>query len=355
MNSNGKAVVCALAAVLCAPSAVLAAAWTVPKNMRVVQKDCVASSSRQYTTIQPAIDNCAKMAGLSATKRCLVKVMHGTWDVTTPVVVKPYVDIEGSGDGTVIRSTLAVDVDINEGNVPSQATLITPPNTATRISNLRVENDAAAAPGVALLVRGATQVENVTAAATTGGVVEGFYNSAGIVVMGAAAQGVVLKNVTASAVSTGAYNRAWGVFVINGPSVSLAQSKATAAGPFQAIGVAVQALGTTPTTIEIRDCVVDASVSGVGYVAALEQWGDNGGVKVRGSKLLAHDSPSGECYGANGGLVEIMSSEVRKFGCLSGAAMTNMKIAASLIQGGIQQTPTVTNCWDENFAPIPNQ
>jgi hypothetical protein len=322
--------------------------------MRVVQKDSIAAASRQYTTIQAAVNNCATMVGLSATKRCLVKIMVGTWDVTTPVVTKPYVDIEGSGDGTIIRSALPVDVDLESGVAPAQATFIVAANSNVRISNLRVENNAPSAPGVALLVLGTARLDGVSAVATTGGAAEGFPISAGIAVTGTSAQGVELTGVTAGAVSTGAFNRARGIFVTGGVGgVVIARTKATATGPVQAMGVAVQGQDGTTTTVEIRDCVLDSTVSGAGYASALEVW-SGATAAVAGSKIVAHDSPEGDCFGVYGD-AQITASEVRTYGCLTGFAAGNAKIVSSLIQGPVKPLARVTNCGDEDFDPIPNQ
>lgn len=174
MKKSGLCLALALCALLVGSDA-LAVAWTLPNNVKIVRTS--GSGTNTYSTIQAALTACTNP---SATNRYLIKVMPGTYTATSgsQIAMKPYVDIEGSGqENTIVTSALGLDAIIWDFPGVTTATLEIPvPNpipAATtpimRLSNLRVENTSTAG-GIALLIKSPwVKVENVTAVASSAG------------------------------------------------------------------------------------------------------------------------------------------------------------------------------------------
>ncbi|MBK8598213.1 MAG: hypothetical protein IPN83_22070 [Holophagales bacterium] len=116
----------------------------------------------------------AALAGIttaSATNPWLVKVEPGVYDVgTTPLTMKPYVDLEGSGEGVtrLLGSTSA--------GSPSTGTVVGSSNAELRF--LTVES-AGANVHAAIFCSGSFRLTHVTAAATGGSFPIAVYNSGG--------------------------------------------------------------------------------------------------------------------------------------------------------------------------------
>jgi hypothetical protein len=123
----------------------------------------VAASGGNYT------DPAAAMADYSTwckTTPCLLKIMPGTYTVTSPVVMAPYIDIEGSGEKTT-KITSAICT----GSVPNEATLAGTSNSEMRF--LTIENTCS----TAILNSGESiSMVHVTAAASGKNNVYGVYN-----------------------------------------------------------------------------------------------------------------------------------------------------------------------------------
>lgn len=95
----------------------------------------VAVSSGDYSTPKGALDNLSDWCGTPAgNNTCLIKIAPGTFNVgTTPLVMMPYVSIEGSG----------INVTIVEGNVSTTeaaSSAIIHGSTYSQISNLTIRN-----------------------------------------------------------------------------------------------------------------------------------------------------------------------------------------------------------------------
>lgn len=106
-------VVCAAVA-MTVPVNSFAAAWKVPTNVRIVQKSNTDTAGNIYSNIQDAINS---IPDATDTNPYLVKVMPGVYNEA--VIMKPYVDLEGSGaDNTVIAySSVNTDEVCNVGTV----------------------------------------------------------------------------------------------------------------------------------------------------------------------------------------------------------------------------------------------
>lgn len=113
----------------------------------------------------------AALAGIttaSATNPWLVKVEPGIYDVgTTPLTMKPYVDIEGSGEGT---TTL---LGITSGSSPGTGTVVGSSNAELRFLTVQ---SAGANVHVAVFTSGSVRLTHVTATATGGNVPISVYN-----------------------------------------------------------------------------------------------------------------------------------------------------------------------------------
>lgn len=90
----------------------LGAAWTLPSNVRVVQKaggggtNVLTSGNPDAGVLQSAINNAT---GCTAAAHCTVQVMPGVYDLgVTGLTMRPYVDLVGTGrESTVITSSVA--------------------------------------------------------------------------------------------------------------------------------------------------------------------------------------------------------------------------------------------------------
>jgi len=97
MRTSLRTALVAVSGILYASTA-SATAWTPPANVRIVQKD--TTSTRVNTSIQQAING---ILDAGPGNRYLVKIMPGTYDVgSAGLVMKPYVDVEGSGPETTV-------------------------------------------------------------------------------------------------------------------------------------------------------------------------------------------------------------------------------------------------------------
>jgi len=96
-----KVLVLTAAMMIAVPVCAQAAAWSVPSNVRVVQKSNTDTAGRVYRTIQAAINS---ISGETATNPFIVKVMPGIYNET--ISMKSFVTVEGSGvENTIITAT----------------------------------------------------------------------------------------------------------------------------------------------------------------------------------------------------------------------------------------------------------
>jgi hypothetical protein len=169
----------------------------------------------------------------------LLKIEPGTYDVgATSLILKPNVDVEGSGEG----ATKITGV----GN-PSNTVGTVHAVTGSELRFLTVESRGGAAFAKALFVNGASpRISHVTVNAFGGGT-----ESQGFFVQGAATP--VVRDLTANASATGSAN-SFAVLNISGATSSLTNVQANASGGAFARGV-ITAGGATPT---LRNVVASA-------------------------------------------------------------------------------------------------
>jgi hypothetical protein len=141
-----------------------------------------------------------------ASTPCLLKIMPGVYDIgSSPVVMQPHIDIEGSGENTTIIT----------GNPDGDGTIDGASNAEIRL--LTVENTGGGNFAIAIQnVNGASpKITNVTAIAS------GAVNNIGINVYSSSP---TLTNVTAEAESAGTYNNG----VVNNTNAATVMQNVTA-------------------------------------------------------------------------------------------------------------------------------
>ena len=126
------------------PALAASTAWFLPSNVRVVQKAggsgtyVLTSTTTTDIQIQTAINQLAAQTTVcTASSPCEVKVMPGTYSLgTTPLQMKPYVNVVGAGtESTIISSTVA-----NSPTAVNCATGTVIMAAGTSLRNLTVQN-----------------------------------------------------------------------------------------------------------------------------------------------------------------------------------------------------------------------
>ena len=173
----------------------------------------VAKNGGDFNTITEALNS---ISGASDTNRYLVKIMPGVYAET--VTMKPYVDIEGSGE-------LATKITYTGNASSTTGTLIAADNAEVRF--LTVANTGGDSYAIAIYFSAPTpRLTSVTANASGGTNNYGVFNNSGVVPR--------MTNVTASA--TGGTN-SYGVYNTNGSSAIMKNVNATASGATNNYGV----------------------------------------------------------------------------------------------------------------------
>ncbi len=135
----------------------------------------VATSGWDYTNPATAMADYVSWCGtLSAINPCQLKIIPGVYDVgTSPVVMQPYIDIEGSGENTTVI-TGAVS---NASHPPSKGVVNGASNAEIRV--LTARNTGTGTYVAALLNDGASpRMTHITATGTGGTYNYGLYNYA---------------------------------------------------------------------------------------------------------------------------------------------------------------------------------
>lgn len=303
---------------------------TIPSNIIIVQKDTI-TNDRTFGNIQDAINS---ITDASEGNRYLVKVMPGIY--AEQVVMKEFVDLEGSGqDNTVITSSA-----IDDGT-RTVATVAVPSNVVIR--NLSAANTASST-GIwkqTLLFRDATaKAEHITVISRDADDV----NSQAIYIDGAS--DVELNNVTIMTSSIRAFDNI-GLYVNTGNAL-LTNSKILADGGEW--NPAVRCSGTLRiqnAILESRNAVHNRTISHSSNVAIL------------GSQILSTNGLENTRGISGSSSITVMNSEIRATSpqgevvALRGGPYS---IGSSLVQGNTTMaTAKLVNCWDENFDPILNQ
>jgi hypothetical protein len=183
----------------------------------------VATSGGDYDNPATAMGSYASWCGTpDETNRCLLKIMPGVYDVgTSPVVMQPYIDIEGSGENTtVIQGTIDLaSTGVVNGASNTELRFLTVKNigtggnlayaifnnnaTAIKITNVTaIASGAASNYGVASSSSFPTLL-NVTATASGGtgsyAVINGGGSLATLINVNATAEGIAVYNHSSSA------------------------------------------------------------------------------------------------------------------------------------------------------------
>lgn len=337
---------------------------TTPANMRIVQLDTPNTNNpRMYVgsnAIQSAIDNCATMPNLSATNRCLVKIMPGVYSVATAITMKAYVDVEGSGDDSLVTSAIAIDRDdalwaTGSGIGPGNGTIIVPAviTDAVTIRNAKIANTSNAG-GVAILAKGKLRLENVTARASgnTGSSTEKDYcavaaegSSADVLIQGGSYSVENASSYSGHAVGVGAFRL--GRLSVVGATIAAVGSDWCAA--VASLGSQMSPPG---AAVEVRASSLSSTPTSGGEVVQCDS-GPEGYLRVLGSRLeVKGTSPSA---GVLDGNIFISNSELHG-NWISPYNNRGGLIGASMVDTVIDDVNTkLVNCWDTSFNPIANQ
>lgn len=348
-----SAIAVIISTVLCS-SAVFAAAWNVPNNVRVVQKSNTDTTGRIYGTIQAAINS---IANASASNPYVVKVMPGIYDLgTASIQMKEYVDLEGSGDNSVITSA---NVNIDQDTCTVGTVLMA--NNST-IRNIKIVNTATDA-GNGNLIAGVV-FNNVKAKADSISVLvgtDGLYGhvNTGICAVGSSAK-ATLNNITVE-IRNGEgpeNNNSDALTLIADGSATLTNSKlvAFAAGTSGHTHVVDCYNGvSTPATLTIVNSTIEGTVTppadnnrGI--------WTNSCTTSITNSVVKVNDGIG--IYAGGTANSTIINTQI--LGSTTGIAVDSnvVNVAGSLIQGTVPTNQTnvrLLNNYTEAFLPIQNQ
>jgi hypothetical protein len=340
----------------------LATALTLPNNIKVVNLNGYGGSGTNvYTTIAAAMAAIptSGTTAPSATNRYLIKILPGKYVVTSPITMRAYVDIEGSGEASEINSAIAIDVDDAlwgdaTGFGPGNGTVVVPATIsgstgAVTVRNVKVTNTNNAG-GVAILAKGMLNLEHVTASAS-GSPTALLKDYCGVAAEGASAavtiQGGFFSGINNTATNPHGHNV--GVGAMRGGHLTVVGADMQAKGGdwTAAVGSLGQA---TPSVVDVRDSTLTATPTAAGGNVIDCNNGTNV-IRIIASKLtLAAIGVDSKVLGG-GGDISVMGSML--YGV--GGAVSEGRIGACMIDTPIDPYAKVVNCWDKNFDPIPNQ
>ena len=227
----------------------------------------VATSGGDYADPASAMADYSSWCGTpSATSPCLLKIMPGVYTVTSPVVMQPYIDIEGSGE-MVTKITGALNgqypstTPTLEGASHAELRFVTVENTGTSGYTTAISNSSQS-PSILHVTASASggtdnygvfntyaspTMTNVTATASGGTESFGVFNRYASPTM---------TNVTATA--SGGTNSNYGVFNVNS-SLTMTNVTATASGGSFSYGV----YNSNSGTVKIDHSVIKGSTNSI--------------------------------------------------------------------------------------------
>lgn len=305
----------------------------------------VALSGGDYSNPATAMSNYLIWCGTpSASNPCLLKIMPGVYNIgATTVVMRPYLDIEGSGENTT-RIT---------GNIDSSSSGIVNGASNSEIRFLTVENLGGGSSSIAISNSSASpKITNVSAVASGGSDSTGILNSTASPVM---------TNVTATA-SGGTQN--FGVHNINASSspvmvnvITSASGGTSSYGIFHAPSTSMKMINVTATasggTTNYGVYTNGSSLTMMNVVASASGGSNNYGVYYRNSPSLTMTNVMTTATGGTNsygvyndssspvmmGVVAIASGGTNSYGVYNTGSGT-IKINHSRIQG---TTGTICN------------
>ena len=249
----------------------------------------VATAGGDFTNIDAAL---ASISGNSSSNRFVIKVAPGTYMIANTVVLKDYVDIEGSGEDTT-EITCACGTNTSPSVSGSSATVRAESNINAEVRNITINN---------------TGLNQYATAIWTGGTGAGTVKFTHVTanVSGNAANSVFaiyingnrtdLTDVTASASTSVAAPAVTGVFVSGAGPVSLSNVVASAAGASVATAGVLfgSSLGGTVNGLRATATGAGGQASGLGLDSTSN-------VSIDDSTMSASNSVGGISVGLAGG------------------------------------------------------
>ncbi len=330
-------------------SVVIAATWTIPANVKIVQK---TAASGVYTSIRAALAS-IPAGSPSADNPFVIKVMPGVYD-EGQINMRSYVDIEGMGrESTIINS----DVSNVDFDTCTAGTIVMAPNSAIR--NLRVKNYAATQNLAAGIV-----FNNVEAKAEMIDVSVGdsdTFNARNAGICSTGTQGHAILNNIFVEVHNATDGHSNPIMALADGNVTLSNSKllAFSTGDIGDIYAIDCVYGNGLGTVKVDNSYIEGT-AGTGVVTMLH---------IDDCKASISDSILNPLNGGWIGTVtarydfSIVNTQIFTGPggtSISWAASGTAKIANNLIQGGLGSIDNLSNMklfnnYDENFNMIPNQ
>jgi hypothetical protein len=271
----------------------------------------------------------------SASKPYLVKVMPGVYDlVTTPLVMKPFVYLEGSGDASVITSQVV--------NPTSDCTFgtVNMANNST-VRNIRITNTANNTPvdgmAAAVAFQGVTStLESVSAVSGTSTVLN--YDSHATAICALNGANATLNNISADSIGNGL---TWTHTIVNGNDSTMKINDATivSSGPNFSRAIDCNChgsngiCGTAVVTVTNSSLKTNLATDGEGFYA-----GDCKSVEIVNSKISSDN------------LNPVGGGDITIFKILYSQLISSNGFSPSSLGG----FPTITYNVDGNGVPIPN-
>lgn len=334
-------------------TSVFAAAWNVPTNVRIVQKSNTDTTGRIYSTVQAALASIPTTGtnAPSATNPYVVKVMPGVYDLgTASLQMKDYVDIEGSGpDSTVITSSNN-NVD---GGTCTVGTVLMANNSSIR--HIQVINRAPDLNGAYTSIA-ALVFNNVTANAEGISVLTGSDTAAGGQNNGVCTYGTsahaILNNVT---VKTQNLNGQSNPIQHMGGKVTLTNSKLAGFSTYGSVDIINNNnSASNPGTVTVMNSVLEGTCLTCGLQ----------GITADGGAFTTYISNSKITLNGNNMAIAaqydffLENTKIVSNGSTSYSVdPAKMKIVNSQLPGdraGLNGA-RLTNNYDEDYSPIPNQ
>jgi hypothetical protein len=317
--------------------------------------------------IQAAIDDCALMSGLSVTNRCVVKVRPGVYTLASPLQMRSFVDVDGSGvEDTLVTSSLQLDRWVDQG--PAYATVKMAANS--KLSNLKVTNTNARA-GLAILISApanAVTLEHVAVEAKGAGDASLDLGYCGVGIYGGSAANVAMKDITvdvswSSAVDDSRTTRAFGIDT-GDAKVRLDRAQIGAHGSRSPVAVNCYPVNGGYMLIYDSDLEGSTVTGGSGTAAGVLSSG--WATALLRTRTRAFGSPAGTCVALQGSELYWGEAQVGEWDgsdCLNKVVLSTANgpaqpasAVASTIQYGrtyVQGPWNIASCWDMGAVPFP--
>ncbi len=317
----------------------------------------VATSGGNYDSPDFAMSGYGIWCGTpSPTNPCLLKIMPGVYTVFLPVVMQPYIDIEGSGEKTT-KITGAIN---SNALIPDVGTVQGASNAELRF--LTVENTGVGTTTAILNSSASPSILHVTAIVSGGANVFGITNNS---------SSTIMTNVTATASGV---NFSYGVFNLNSASIMTNITATGSGGAGSGYGVFNQS--SSPIMTNVTASASGATTDNYGVFNAISSsptmsnmtatasggTGINYGVYNHSSSatmtnVTAIASGGGASIGVNSvnsGTVKINHSVIKgTTNTINNGTLVTTFVGSSQLDGGAVSNSGTLTCagvYDENFA-----